>query len=270
MGRANIPQRSVRLRALLVADYLAGTPSREVDKKHGVWPGATLRALKRLGIPSRGYGQNRRRSIQTDYFTVIDTEEKAYWLGFLAADGCVTARQVKLTLQRRDRAHVEKFRAAVGSDAPVIDYEARSPYSGNVHTYSRCAISSTRMAADLTKLGVTPRKSHTLRPWLGPPTLARHYIRGIVDGDGTLSASGQPVAVGVVGNAYVCAFVARHIEELTGVPTKVYRHHTICQVRTTRRNQAIDVVRYLYGEATVSLDRKMELAEAIMAMPRLG
>ena len=33
--------------------------------------------------------------IDKDYFKVIDTEEKAYWLGFIYADGSISSQPLK-------------------------------------------------------------------------------------------------------------------------------------------------------------------------------
>ena len=53
-----------------------------------------------------------------NYFKIIDSEEKAYWLGFLYADGCITrfyrneklkSMSLELTLQSNDIEHLKKF-----------------------------------------------------------------------------------------------------------------------------------------------------------------
>ena len=49
-------------------------------------------------------------------FEIIDTEEKAYWLGFLYADGSVssTDNRIELGLAEKDLNHIEKFKEFIG------------------------------------------------------------------------------------------------------------------------------------------------------------
>lgn len=43
----------------------------------------------------RAAGNERSYALQEDYFDKIDTQEKAYWLGFIAADGCIGEQRGK-------------------------------------------------------------------------------------------------------------------------------------------------------------------------------
>ena len=46
------------------------------------------------------------------YFDKINTEEKAYWLGFLYADGSISSKEdkIELGLAEKDLHHIEKFK----------------------------------------------------------------------------------------------------------------------------------------------------------------
>lgn len=57
----------------------------------------------------------RKYKVNEDYFKLIDTEEKAYWLGFLYADGCVTqatkySKRLQVNLSIKDINHLEILR----------------------------------------------------------------------------------------------------------------------------------------------------------------
>jgi len=59
---------------------------------------------------------NRNKSeFNKDFFDVIDTEEKAYWLGFMYANGCVCAKKftVSLNISLKDIEHLKKYNKAL-------------------------------------------------------------------------------------------------------------------------------------------------------------
>ena len=103
------------------------------------------------------YNRRANKSANIHYFDVIDTEDKAYWLGFLFADGAITKHDVsyhiELSLQISDKEHVEKFAKALN----------KTKVNNNSTYRSRCAIGSKHMFETLEKYGCTCRKSLTLQ-----------------------------------------------------------------------------------------------------------
>jgi hypothetical protein len=119
------------------------------------------------------------RQVKRDYFKVIDSDEKAYWLGFLAADGAVfgNGRQysIVLDLQQRDRHWLERFRDTLASGAKITIHGTRS---------CSVSISSKEMFHDLLALGIGPRKSNTLEWPSLPMSFSIPFLLGYFDGDG--------------------------------------------------------------------------------------
>jgi hypothetical protein len=116
------------------------------------------------------------------YFNTIDNDEKAYWLGFLAADGTVyiSGRQhtVRLDLQPRDLHWLTRFRDTIAPGAKITQHGDRS--------YS-VSIGSQEMVYDLVSLGITPRKSNTLEwPCIPEPSVIP-FLLGYFDGDGSFT-----------------------------------------------------------------------------------
>lgn len=58
-----------------------------------------------------------------DAFKAIDTPEKAYWLGFLYADGAVIKDRnvIELTLTKKDVSHIKRFRSFLKTNAPITE-----------------------------------------------------------------------------------------------------------------------------------------------------
>ena len=68
------------------------------------------RWLRKLNINLPNY--HNALKFDNTVFDTIDTEEKAYWLGFMYADGYVqnNGNSVELSLKGSDVEHLEKFR----------------------------------------------------------------------------------------------------------------------------------------------------------------
>jgi hypothetical protein len=153
------------------------------------WCKAHYGRYRRNGDPEGGWHAYR---LDETFFDVIDTEAKAYWLGFVTADGCVQAGAVGtagwqrhslyVKLKAPDAGHLEKLKAALAAENPVHFVPPR----GKATAGAEITLSSVHLAESLIRLGVTPRKSLTVTPWDGPDHLMRHYWRGMVDGDGTI------------------------------------------------------------------------------------
>lgn len=109
---------------------------------------------------------------KADYrkFKEIDSAEKAYWLGFIAADGCVYTREsnstIRIAISSNDRGHLEKFKTFMNSNVNILDILKTTGFSSkeNPSAQSVIAFNSNDMAKDLIAVGVVPNKSHYLRP----------------------------------------------------------------------------------------------------------
>lgn len=134
--------------------------------------------------------------INENYFEVIDTNEKAYWLGFLYADGYIGKRNEKLQicLSVKDESHLDKFITCIGAE--LSDKRFFGPYktSGKqVHWYTR----NRKIVNDLVKLGCTNKKSHNIRfPKLDSYNLNCAFLLGYYDGDGTTGKRHSDITCG--------------------------------------------------------------------------
>ena len=134
--------------------------------------------------------------INENKFDEIDTKEKAYWLGFLYADGTISSQspdkrsrfEVKLTLKYSDKSHLKKFNS-------FMEYKGINlkPVSQNTTLGIKWAISNKHLWTSLNSLGCVPRKSLILRfPDINIfkiKDFVYDFIRGYCDGDGCISYS---------------------------------------------------------------------------------
>lgn len=196
-----------------------------------------------------------------DYFKKIDTAEKAYWLGFLYADGCITrfyrneklkSMSLEITLQDSDCGHLEKFKNALESNVPIQHKTINNKYKSD-----RIVINCTSMCRDLIKLGCTPEKSLTLEfpnQKILPDEYLRDFIRGYFDGDGGVSYT-----EGIYYNknrnkeykqhSYSCYFCGNK-QFLTQLKYVLeYNNINVSDLREDKRSNAVNI--YIYGKENI-------------------
>lgn len=152
----------------------------QTAKKFHVATSTLSNYYKKNGIEVKNY-QNECRCNE-HIFDVIDTEEKAYWLGFLYADGWVSKDDftIELCLKEEDKEHLEKFKEFMECSNEIRFKPAKL---GNSY---RIGMSSKHLHSRLNELGCTIQKSLNLEypTHLNLGELERHFIRGYFDGDG--------------------------------------------------------------------------------------
>ncbi len=130
-------------------------------------------------------------NVQLDYFKCIDTNEKAYWLGFLYADGYISKEgKSVLSLSVKDYEHVKKFALAIGADINKIKIRNHN----NVCHSISCSItvSKKEFSEHLIKHGCINKKSLIIRfPFnsLTSEELKLSFLMGYYDGDGMTNSS---------------------------------------------------------------------------------
>ena len=247
-----------------IAAYLAGasiiTMARELDVAQGTFAAF----LTRRGVHRRGRADAQRvHSLREDYFDAITDEARAYWLGFLAADGGVSDRgDIVVGLAACDAGHLYKFRAALETSYPIRLGVTRSAFGDFPN--ARLDIRSPRLAAALARLGVAPRKSLTGAPSPVPPELARHYWRGVFDGDGGIEHPKRPGRwiLSMVGSQAMVDGFAAFAKGLYPTRASVRPMKRIYRFSLACRAAAV-VLGALYDGATVALDRKVAAVESM-------
>lgn len=167
----------------IISEYKKGKTLSALGREFGVSYSTIRNLLKRKGIKTEGNKHNFPRD--EFYFSNIDSKEKAYWLGFLYADGCVHSNSNEISITLKDRDHLEKFRKAIKSNNKISE-SVDKRYSSLPKIY-HFSIKDKQLKSDLIKWGCVPNKSLTLTKIPNiPRDFVSHFIRGYFDGDGSL------------------------------------------------------------------------------------
>jgi hypothetical protein len=243
--------------------YSSGLSFAKVAKLTTYSSGFIKDTLKRANIKTRSLDLAKREfhPLDEDFFEVIDTEAKAYFLGLLFADGNISSssNRISIKLQRKDRAILELFSQIIFGFIKIDDREDRG------FENSTFAVSSKKMKQDLINLGCTINKSLTLQfPIQISDILLHHFMRGYFDGDGCLTKDGNDHRFGIVSTEQFCRIYGAILATKTGSvcyltkDKKMVEHgNSISTILGTGGNLKIDAIMFfLYQDATIYLGRK--------------
>lgn len=212
----------------------------------------------------------RKYRVNDSFFETIDTEEKAYWLGFISADGCVYIKKnsgskiLEISLNIKDVNHLVKLNKSLDSNYPIIQ---------NTNS-CRVSIVSRKIYQDLLKLGVTERKSKTLIPPIEqiPSNLMFHYIRGYFDGDGGFTTHDKYLtyAVNFCGTPQICEFILSYLNKQSLQLTNKKGVESFAQIRIKGNKQSLDIANKLYNDATIYLDRKFKQYQDLILLNEIN
>lgn len=211
-----------------------------------------------------------------DYFSVIDTEDKAYWLGFLYADGCINryykneklkSMNLELTLCGEDYEHLEKFKKCLDSNLPI--HKKIVKYNNKEYEAYRLNVCCTKMCYDLINLGCTPQKTYDIKfpsEDIIPHIYMKDFIRGFFDGDGCINITTMNekpnIRLVITGMSDMLKSISDFLidEKILRVIPKIHRdNRSKASSMFIYGNDSIkEVLDYLYKDSHIYLNRKYQ------------
>ena len=222
--------------------------------------------LEDAGVKFRSYEDARTKYKKNeDFFDTIDCEEKAYFLGFMYADGCnqmLHHWNACLSLEQTDKDILYKLARLIFKENPDDQVIIRDRTSENKGISATVNINSKHICKQLAKLGCVPQKTFILTypKWM-PANLHRHFIRGYFDGDGSLWNVNK-VSSGC--NMTSTLEFLQDVQKIIPVASNIYKHdntndkntYTMC-ISGNRNMQKF--LNWIYSGSTYYLQRKYNL-----------
>lgn len=189
------------------------------------------------------------------FFGAIDTEAKAYFFGFMAADGWIkhvngNPAAVVLEIQRPDEEVLVAWQGVMGNQVPEIKHREQGGSKK-----SRIVFTSAKMARDLVRLGLKRNKTFTLGDITGavPTKLMRHFVRGVFDGDGSAVCEPPRLRLSFRGTLEFLAALQRVIPVETHITIGNQKWPTL---HTNKHSAACRLAYWMYEDTTFFLSRK--------------
>lgn len=199
---------------------------------------AWFRNNRPVPLVGRGTSKHSRKiaaACDEDFFS-RETEEAYYWAGFIAADGHISIKRnyLGIMLQASDKSHLERLKSALSYEGNIIESKKGYAYKGHTNINYCCVIRvvNKKIVNDLIeRFNITERKTFTYRPPnIDDPHLKSCFIKGYIDGDGTIQKVEDirwAARVSVIGTLEMMTFIKGHVEFVTGrkLSEKAIRRH---------------------------------------------
>ena len=241
----------------VIQDYLDGMGHGEIARKYGYNQSAVTALLHKNNIEIRDF----RIDVDEDFFSIIDTEEKAYVLGWLYADGNVNKNTWRIQIADLDI--LEKIKELVKYKGEIADVQPpkKFPHRKVQYTINVCR---KKMVDDLARLGVVPKKSLIIKfPTEDqvPKHLLGHFLRGVFDGDGSITKCAKG------GFAISLTSTQDFLDEMMKLFKSDFslyerfpdRKTTSRSLMCGKKSAIYEFLDFIYRDATVYLDRKYKL-----------
>lgn len=249
------------------------------SKKYDISPLCFSRFLDKENVQKRTNTEfYKKYNLNETFFDIIDTEEKAYILGFLFADGYINNKNkiIILALTEKDKDILLKINNIVGSDKPLQYIKPSEKRYSKLGQYRLC-FQSKYMHDCFVKNNFLNR---SIIPKIDD-NLIRHFIRGIFDGDGCCSTGWRKnkhyrYFNGTFEILFNDKSVAEEINKiissnsnisLLSVKNKKGNGSTIVfQIKWSGIDNIINIYNYLYKDATIYLERKCDKFKELISM----
>ena len=200
------------------------------------------------------------------------TQHSAYILGFITSDGCLLKNALAFNISSKDIEILEyiKFCLSSSKDFPKIKIippkytpDKFVKKAGEMSYLSFC---STKMLSDLHKFELQSRKTgHETYPYLLDPNLKYHYLRGLIDGDGSVGVYKRIRVKKEIYEPHVSIFCSneKFLQALKNYifllkDFYVYKTQSCYKLHSEKLSTILNLRAALYDDAEFSLKRKRD------------
>lgn len=256
-------------------------------KKYNISKCKLFRILDNHGIPKRP--KHRTYFFNENYFDKIDTPDKAQILGFLYADGCISGNHLMVALKSDDKQYLLDILTKFNAPHELLKFKPSWEHMGPNKTLIISKdqyffqLNSRTLISACKKVGLIPRKS-----WANcsmpnenvlPKELRRYFIKGVLEGDGTINISKPWLGdghkryigkrqVGWCGSFNLMIDIRNFIKQELDIETKLCskKDSIIWSITYSRVNDVEKLLKWLYHDSQFHMERKFQKAQEVLSL----
>lgn len=219
------------------------------------------RILLEEGIKLRNFHESKDSKYFIDKsFFFQQSEELAYLIGWIAADGSlgINSNRVEIDVKSIDKEILEQLRTIIKSERPIKTYPRKDGYTGSKLWFENKIIYN-----ELLTYGLVPRKTYSenyLPPYRLNKKYWKHYIRGLFDGDGSVTKTTSLTWKIISTNKTILEAIHDFLLDETNIKTNITEEVKETPIYTIYAygKEAIRIFIYMYSNTDLCLKRKKE------------
>ena len=212
-----------------------------------------------------------------DLFEEINSEESAYWLGFIYADGYILVNtenknhcnyELGIELQKNDIEHLNKFNINFNNYYKIktrsrsmnsLDILNGKDPSNRMRETCQIRIYSKKIVTDLINQNIVQNKTkNNIFPKIEDNKLFLHFLRGYIDGDGSyvIDKRGR-LSINIEGNnSYCFDYIVDKLKKDFNIKASYYKDKTCYKLQIRIKKDVIKLIDLMFENANIYLDRK--------------
>ena len=234
--------------------------------------------LRKNNIKLREFGAEN-KVFNSNFFETIDTEYKAYWLGFIYADGNIRISKnnthvLQIELEQTDGYLLEKlvdllqYKEKIKNyESEIIEYvpktlnyfERENRFDNYSKLYKGCSLQvhSKTIYDSLVNHGVTPQKTLKIcLPKNIPNDLLKHFVRGYFDADSSCTSH----KIIFYGQHNLLEFIKDILLSLGVNDNKIFDkpNENVSMLAYSSKKDLVTLYNYFYKDSHIYMKRKKE------------
>ena len=199
----------IKIPEILKDYYINKLLIKDIKIKYSIGKSTVIKILKEFGSGGRTRieYENNKYLCDESFFEKINSHEKAYWFGFIAADGNIYNGKLQISLNKKDGTHLNKFCKRINYNGPIYDDRNQK----------RLMICRKKITEDLKSLGLIENKTLKINNEifnLIPKEFLSSALHGYFDGDGCFSITQKKyLTFSLLGNLEFLQFFKNFLKE---------------------------------------------------------
>ena len=187
-------------------------------------------------------------SLDVDFFKRIDTPQKAYWLGYICADGCIQKGDGKLAICCKDLEILEKFRKDINSEHKISERHIFDKRTNKWYDEYSLQIGNELFVKNIIEHGITHEKTDVCYFPSINEEFYSYFIAGLFDGDGSVSQikKNNTIRCSLISTKEILIFIDNYLSKRYGVKP--------CKMQKISKNKINVYKQFWYKNSLLFLD----------------
>lgn len=210
---------------------------------------AQVRKLKlKKGYLDSNYLNSKKYNFNEYFFEKIDTPEKAYWYGFIWADGNIYNNRLTINLAVKDIDVLHNFNKSICGNYPVKYIPSKNGCT--------IGVTSHKMREHLHRINILPNKTYLENEPIISDNIFIYFLLGLFDGDGCFYNRFT-----ITNTKTTCSFIQKKLKELFNIHSYIRKRKNAhaYEVSVDRKGDFIKLYHLLYQNINIFfLQRKKD------------